>query len=271
MNIIKQIVSDFMIQRSESGAQKTDFRLVQSYIPFAEMITRAVLFAALALQIRGLMSGHVFLTLIFLIVYVDLLFHSSTHSSAIGMHLIPVAFMLTTSERENILVIPDKIHLALDTFWACVCVVHYTCSMMRVYSSYVWLRMILILLSVLLHMPSTAYDMKPSEVCARIVLFYTLCFVHYHVFSARVSHDMQTHTLLGPNVNLYILFVHPYVVMLALVGKCCVLCKMNFEECKMYKREVCTNKTQASVSPSTSDNEMHELMMELRAAQSSKV
>jgi len=260
-----------MIQRGESGTQKTDFRLVQSYIPFAEMITRAVLFAVLALQIRDLMSGHVFLTLVFLIVYVDLLFHSSTHSSAVGMHLVPVAFMLTTAERENILVIPDKIHIALDAFWACVCVVHYTCSMMRVYSSYVWLRMILILVSVLLHMPSTAYDMKPSEVYVRIIIFYTLCFVHYHVFSARVSHDMQTHTLLGPNVNLYILFVHPYVVLFALFSKCCVLCKMNFEECKMYKREVSTTKPPPSLSPSTSDHEMHELMLELRAAQGSKV
>jgi hypothetical protein len=260
-----------MIQRGESGVQKTDFRLVQSYIPFAEMIARAVLFAALALQIRSLMSGHVFLTLVFLIVYVDLLFHSSTHSSAVGMHLVPVAFMLTTAERENVLAIPDKVHVALDTFWACVCVVHYTCSMMRVYSSYVWLRMLLILVSVLLHMPSTAYDMKPSEVYVRIVLFYTLCFVHYHVFSARVSHDMQTHTLLGPNVNLYILFVHPYVVLFALLSKCCVLFKMNFEECKMYKREVSTPKTAPSLSPSASDLEMHELMMELRAAQNSKV
>jgi len=260
-----------MIQRGESGVQKTDFRLVQSYIPFAEMIARAVLFAALALQVRSLMSGHVFLTLIFLIVYVDLLFHSSTHSSAVGMHLVPVAFMLTTAERENVFAIPDKVHVALDTFWACVCVVHYTCSMMRVYSSYVWLRMLLILVSVLLHMPSTAYDMKPLEVHVRIVLFYTLCFVHYHVFSARVSHDMQTHTLLGPNVNLYILFVHPYVVLFALLSKCCVLCKMNFEECKMYKREVSTPKTAPSVSPSASDLEMHELMMELRAAQNSKV
>ena len=260
-----------MLQRSEPTGQKTDFRLVQSYIPFVDMIVRALLFAALCLQIRGFVSGHVFLTLIFVIVYADLLSHTSVHSSAIGMHLIPVAFMLSTSDRESIFAIPAKMHVVLDTLWACVCVLHYACNMMRVSSSYVWLRVVLILISVLLHMPSTAYDLKPLEVYMRIVLFYAFCFVHYHVFSARVSYDVHTHTLLGPNVNLYILFVHPYVLLLAVLGKCCVICKMHFEDCKMYKREICPVKTPPSLSPSTSDQEMHDLMMELRAAQSSKV
>jgi len=260
-----------MLQRSEQTGQKTDFRLVQSYIPFVDMIARAVLFAALSLQIRDVVSGHVFLTLIFLIVYADLLAHISVHSSANGMHLIPVAFMLSTSDRDSIFAIPANMHVALDTLWACVCVMHYACNMMRASSSYVWPRIILILASVLLHMPSTQYDMKQLEVYMRIVLFYAFCFVHYHVFSGRVSYDMHTHTLLGPNVNLYILFVHPYVLCFAVLGKCCVIFKMHFEECKMYKREVCTSKTPPSLSPSTSDQEMHELMMELRAAQSSKV
>lgn len=260
-----------MLQRSEPTGQKTDFRLVQSYIPFVDMITRAVLFAALCLQIRGFISGHVFLTVIFLIVYADLLSHMSVHSSAVGMHLIPVAFMMSTSERERIFAISANMHIALDTLWACVCVLHYACNMMRVSSSYVWLRVVLILVSVLLHMPSTAYDFNAVEVYMRIVLFYAFCFVHYHVFSARVSYDVHTHTLLGPNVNLYILFVHPYVLLMAVFSKCCVICKMHFEDCKMYKRELCPNKTPPSLSPSTPDQEMHELMMELRAAQSSKV
>jgi len=39
----------------------------------------------------------------------------------------------------------------------------------------------------------------------------------------------------------------------------------------VYKREVSTPKTAPSLSPSASDLEMHELMMELRAAQNSKV
>jgi hypothetical protein len=81
---------------------------------------------------------------------------------------------------------------------------------------------------------------------------------------------VHTHTLLGPNVNLYILFVHPYVLGLAVLSKCFVICKMHFEDCKMYKRELCPSKPE-SLSPSTSDPEMHDLMMELRAAQSSKV
>ena len=260
-----------MLQRSESAGQKTDFRLIQSYIPFVDMIVRAVLFAALCLQIRGVVSGHVFLTLIFVIVYADLLTHMSVHSSTIAMHLIPVAFMLSTSDRESIFAIPANMHVALDTLWACVCVLHYACNMMRVSASYVWLRVVLILTSVLLHMPSTAYDLQPLEVYMRIVLFYALCFVHYHVFSARVSYDVHTHTLLGPNVNLYILFVHRYVLVLALLSKCCVICKMHFEDGKLYKRELCPIKTPPSLSPSTSDQEMHDLMMELRAAQSSKV
>jgi len=256
------------MQRGEPGGQKTDFRLVQSYIPFAEMITRAVLFTALALQIRGLVSGHVFLTLTFLIVYVDLLFHASTQSSAVGMHLVPVAFMLTTADRESVLPIPHKMHLALDALWACVCVAHYTCSMMRVHSPYLWLRVALIAVSVLMHMPSTAYDMTHGEVYVRIFLFYTFCFVHYHVFSARVPYDNHTHTLLGPNVNLYILFVHPNVVLLAMLGKCCVICKMHFEDCRPYHREDCASAPAAKEAAATPDREMQELMMELRAAQS---
>jgi hypothetical protein len=262
-----------MMQRSEPGAQKTDFRLVQSYIPFAEMITRAVLFTALALQIRGLVSGHVFLTLTFLIVYVDLLCHASTHSSAVGMHLVPVAFMLTTADRESVLPVPYKMHLALDALWACVCVAHYACSMMRVHSPYLWPRIALIAVSVLLHMPSTAYDMTQGEVYVRVFLFYTFCFVHYHVFSARVPYDNHTHTLLGPNVNLYILFVHPHVVLLALVGTCCVVCTMHFEDCRLHKREDCASAPapkEAAPAP-TPDREMQELMLELRAAQGSRV
>lgn len=260
-----------MMQRGESGAQKTDFRLVQSYIPFGEMITRAVLFAALALQTRALMSGHVFLTLIFLIVYVDLLFHTSVQSSAVCMHLIPVAFMLTTAHRESVVSIPRHMHLALDTLWACVCVVHYVCNVMRVYSSYIWLRLVLILISVLLHMPSTAYDMSPVEVYARIVAFYTFCFLHYHFFSVRVSHDAHTHTLLGPNVNLYVLFVNRYVVLLAVLVKACVMCKMHFEGHRQYKREESPTKPATPDPPPAHANEMQELMLELRAAQNSKV
>jgi hypothetical protein len=259
-----------MMQRSEPGAQKTDFRLVQSYIPFAEMITRAVLFTALALQIRGLVSGHVFLTLMFLIVYVDLLCHASTHSSAVGMHLVPVAFMLTTAHRESVLPVPYKMHLALDALWACVCVAHYACSMMRVHSPYLWLRIAVIAASVLLHMPSTAYDMTQGEVYLRVLLFYTFCFVHYHVFSARVPYDNHTHTLLGPNVNLYVVFVHPYVLVLSIAAKCCIFCRLYFED-SGHKRDD-NERTGVPVSSgASSEQELHELMLELRAAQSGKV
>ena len=258
-----------MLQRMEPGGQKTDFRLVQSYIPFVEMISRAILFAVLALLIRGLVAAHVFLTIIFLVVYVDLLWHMSVHSSAIGMHLSPVAFMLSTAQRENILAVSSNVHVALDAMWACICVLHYACSMMRVSSSYVWLRILLIMTSVLIHMPSTAYDMQSVEVCMRIVLFYSFCFVHYYVFSTRVCYDTQTHTLVGPNVNLYILFVDPYVVVLAVLCKCCVIVKMQFEESD--KRELCSSKAAPVASVSAVDMEMQELMMELRAAQSSKV
>lgn len=257
------------MQRGESGVQKTDFRLVQSYIPFAEVITRAMLFTAVALQVRVLMSGHVFLTLVFLTVYVDHLLHASIQSSAICMHLIPIAFMLTTADRDSIVSLPVNVHVALDTLWACVCVTHYTCSMMRVHSPNVWLRVALIGASVLVHMPSTAYTMTQAEVYVRIFTFYTFCFIHYHVFSGRVPYDANTHTLLGPNVNLYILFVHPYAVLLAVICKCCVICKMHFEDCG-HKRDVCTDKPAATIAAPTHDQEMHELMMELRAAQNSK-
>jgi len=269
LKVIKQFVPSGMLQRIEPGGQKTDFRLVQSYIPFAEMISRAVLFAVLAMQIRGVVAAHVFLTIIFLIVYADLLWHMSVHSSAIGMHLIPVAFMLSTAERQHILEVSSNVHVALDAMWACVCVLHYACSMMRVSSSYVWLRILLIMTCVLIHMPSTAYEMQSVEVCMRIVLFYSFCFVHYYVFSARVCYDTHTHTLVGPNVNLYILFVDPYVVVLAVLCKCCVIVKMQFEESD--KRELSTSKAAPAPSMSAMDSEMQELMMELRAAQSSKV
>jgi hypothetical protein len=145
--------------------------------------------------------------------------------------------------------------------------------MMRVHSPYLWPRIALIAVSVLLHMPSTAYDMTQGEVYVRVFLFYTFCFVHYHVFSARVPYDNHTHTLLGPNVNLYILFVHPHVVLLALVGTCCVVCTMHFEDCRLHKREDCASAPapkDAAPAP-TPDREMQELMLELRAAQGSRV
>ena len=259
-----------MMPWADIPGPKTDFRLVQSYIPFAEMLARALLFAALALQLRGLVPAHVFLTVVFLLVYVDVLLHAGKQSSAICMHLIPVAFMLTTSDRAHIVSIAQNLHVALDATWACVSVLHYACNMLRLYASYLWVRVALILVSVLVHMPSTPYDMTPGQVYLRLLLFYTLCFVHYHVFSGRVSFDNHTHTLLGPNVNLYVLFVHPYVLVLSIAAKCCIFCRLYFED-SGHKRDD-NERTGVPVSSgASSEQELHELMLELRAAQSGKV
>jgi hypothetical protein len=260
-----------MMQRPETGTHKTDFRLVQSYIPFAEMVARALFFATVCLHIRPFLSGHVFLTIVFLTVYVDVLRQTTSSSSAVCMHLIPVAFMLTTADRESVWPIPQKVHLVLDCVWAGVCVMHYVCNAARAHASYTWCRLALILLCILLHMPSTAYDMQSAEVYIRIVIFYTLCFVHYHVFMGRVACDNHTHTLLGPNVNVYILFVHPYVVIIAIIGKCVVFAKMHVDDCRLYKRETDVHGTLAPNTCMSSDQELHELIMELRAAQSSRV
>ena len=254
---------------TETPRQKTDFRLVQSYIPFAEMLTRALCFAMLAMQLRGLVAAHVFLTVVFVVVYVDVLLHAGKHSNAICMHLIPVSFMLTTSDRQQILSIAPNLHLAFDASWACVCVVHYACNLLRVYASYLWVRVAVILVSVLVHMPTTAYDMTRGQVCARLLLFYTLCFVHYHVFSGRVSFDTYTHTLLGPNVNLYVLFVHPYVLALAFAAKCCIFCKLYFEDSR-HKRDDHPGQAAPANASVSSDEDLQQLMLELRAAQSSR-
>jgi len=260
-----------MMQWTETPRPKTDFRLVQSYIPFAEMLTRALCFAVLASHLKGFVPAHVFLTVVFVAVYVDVLLHAGKQSSAICMHLVPVAFMLTTCDRNHVVAIAQHLHIALDATWACVCVVHYACNTLRVYASYVWARLAVILVSVLVHLPSTAYDMTPGQVYVRLLLFYTLCFVHYHVFLGRVSFDSHTHTLLGPNVNLFVLFVHPYVLALALAATCCIFCKLYFEDSR-HKRDDYEGKA-APVAASTpsvpSDHELHELMLELRAAQSS--
>jgi hypothetical protein len=133
-----------------------------------------------------------------------------------------------------------------------------------------WVRVVLILVSVLLHMPTTAYDMTPWQVYLRLLLFYTLCFVHYHVFSGRVSFDNHTHTLLGPNVNLYVLFVHPYVLVLAITAKTCIFCRLYFEDDR-HKRDDYTSKDAPASTSLASEQELHELMLELRAAQSAKV
>ena len=267
--LIKQFLCARMMAWTEAPGPKTDFRLVQSYLPFAATLTRALCFAVLALQLRGWVPAHVFLTVVFLAVYVDVLLHAGKPSSAICMHLIPVAFMLTTSDRTQVVVIAQNLHIALDATWACVCVVHYACNMLRAYASHVWLRVALIFISVLLHMPTTAYDMTAGQVLLRLLLFYTLCFVHYHVFLARVSFDIHTHTVLGPNVNLYVLFVHPYVLALAIAGKCCIFCKLYFEDSRHkhddYQRQAAPVHTSAA-----SDDELQQLMLELRAAQSSK-
>jgi hypothetical protein len=140
--------------------------------------------------------------------------------------------------------------------------------MLRVYASYLWVRVALILVSVLVHMPTTAYDMTRGQVCLRLLLFYTLCFVHYHVFSGRVSFDNHTHTLLGPNVNLYVLFVHRYVLALAIAAKCCIFCRLYFEDSR-HKRDDYETKAAPVSTSASSEQELHDLMLELRAAQSS--
>jgi len=258
-----------MMPWTETPGPKTDFRLVQSYIPFAEMLTRALCFAVVAMQLQGLLAAHVFLTVVFLVVYVDVFMHAGKQSSAICMHLIPVAFVLTTSDRQHIVSITQNLHIALDATWACVCVVHYACNMLRVYASYLWLRVALILVSVLVHMPTTAYDMTPAHVFVRLLLFYTLCFLHYHVFLGRVSFDHHTHTLLGPNVNLYVLFVSPYVLLVAVAAKCCIFGKLYFEDSRHKRDDYAKHAPPVSASVA-SDDELQQLMLELRAAQSSQ-
>jgi hypothetical protein len=258
-----------MMPWTETPGPKTDFRLVQSYIPFAEMLTRALCFAVVAMQLQGLLAAHVFLTVVFLVVYVDVFMHAGKQSSAICMHLIPVAFVLTTSDRQHIVSITQNLHIALDATWACVCVVHYACNMLRVYASYLWLRVALILVSVLVHMPTTAYDMTPAHVFVRLLLFYTLCFLHYHVFLGRVSFDHHTHTLLGPNVNLYVLFVSPYVLLVAVAAKCCIFGKLYFEDSRHKRDDYAKHAAPVSASVA-SDDELQQLMLELRAAQSSQ-
>jgi len=260
-----------MMQRPETGTHKTDFRLVHSYIPFAEMVARALFFAAVCLHILPFLSGHVFLTIVFLTVYIDVLRQTTSSSSAVGMHLIPVAFMLTTADRESVWAVPQEVHVALDCVWAAVCVMHYVCNAARTHASYTWFRLALILLCILVHMPITAYDMQYIEVYMRIVIFYTFCFVHYHVFVGRVPCDNHTHTLVGPNVNVYILFVHPYVVVIAILGKCAVFAKMHLDDCRLYKRETDVKYTIPTNTSVVSDPEMHELIMELRAAQSNRM
>jgi hypothetical protein len=111
--------------------------------------------------------------------------------------------------------------------------------------------------------------MTPAHVFVRLLLFYTLCFLHYHVFLGRVSFDSHTHTLLGPNVNLYVLFVHPYVLALAMASKCCIFCKLYFEDSR-HKRDDYESKAAPVSSSAASEQELHELMLELRAAQSSR-
>jgi hypothetical protein len=254
---------------TEAPAAKTDFRLVQSYIPFAEMLTRALCFAVLALQLRGVVPAHVFLTVVFVVVYVDVLLHAGKQSSAICMHLVPVAFMLATADRQRLVPIAPNLHVALDAAWACVCVAHYACNMLRVYASYLWVRLAAIVVSVLVHMPSTACDLAPGHVLLRLLLFYTLCFVHYHVFWGRVSFDNHTHTLLGPNVNVYVLFVNPYVLLLAVAAKCCIFCRLYFDDSR-HKRDDCHMQAAPVSAGAASDDELHQLMLELRAAQSSK-
>jgi hypothetical protein len=178
--------------------------------------------------------------------------------------------MLTTADRTHIVAIAPNLHVALDASWACVCVAHYACNMLRVYASYLRVRVAAILVSVLLHMPSTAYDMTQSQVYLRLLLVYTLCFVHYHVFSGRVSFDSHTHTLLGPNVNLYVLFVHPYVLVLAVAAKCCIFCRLYFDDGR-DKHDDYKGKAAPVSTGVSAEQELHELMLELRAAQSAKV
>jgi hypothetical protein len=88
-----------MMPWTEPPGPKTDFRLVRSYMPFAEMVTRALCFAVLALQVQGFVPAYFFLTVVFLVVYVDVLRQAGKQSNAICMHLVPVAFMITTSDR----------------------------------------------------------------------------------------------------------------------------------------------------------------------------
>jgi hypothetical protein len=119
------------------------------------------------------------------------------------------------------------------------------------------------------HMPTTAYDMTPAHVFVRLLLFYTLCFLHYHVFLGRVSFDHHTHTLLGPNVNLYVLFVSPYVLLVAVAAKCCIFGKLYFEDSRHKRDDYAKHAPPVSASVA-SDDELQQLMLELRAAQSSQ-
>jgi hypothetical protein len=58
---------------------------------------------------------------------------------------------------------------------------------------------------------------------------------------------------------------------IAILGKCAVFAKMHLDDCRLYKRETDVKYTIPTNTSVVSDPEMHELIMELRAAQSNRM
>lgn len=253
-----------------------DFALVSTYVPLLLTMTRALLLTCV-LQFTKMLPFNVVSAGILLVVYVDAHAHVNVHTSHITSHLMPVAFFLLTHSKDAV-TSQYEVWMTIDVVWACACIVLWTANVLRWRSRPVWMTTLLTSTMTLAHLYYTGDSMSLVEVCIRVVIFYILCFVHYHAFVCRVSCDASAHAFVGPHVCLYVLFLQRYILLCAVVLTSILLCQMWVGDKRFSAwSEQRTDKPQVrTVMPHVYDTSieggvMDDLLVELRQAQASRV
>lgn len=257
--------------------QSIDYALVSTYVPICTTILKALLLTC-GVHVARVLPVHVVSAAVLLAAYVDTQAQLRVYSSHIVSHLMPVAFFLLTRTKAAPKT-PYEASILVDGTWACLCVLAWASNVFRWRFSAASVTALVNGAMVLLHLYYSGEDLLLWEVCVRIVVFYLLCFVHYHAFVSRVSYDASVHAFLGPHACLYVLFLQRYAVLCVVCVSVLLLCRMwtgdtkydawSEEKSAFYKS---VRKPMLAPQQETVDTgAMDELLSELRQAQACRV
>ena len=258
--------------------QSIDFALVSTYVPICTTIVKALVLTC-CVHLARVLPVHVVSAATLLVVYMDTQVHVRVYSNHIVLHLMPIAFFLLTHATEARS--PQyEVSILVDATWACICVLVWASNVFRWRIIAASATALVNGMMVMLHLYYSRESRVLWEVCVRIVIFYLLCFVHYHAFVSRVSCDANVHAFLGPHVCLYVLFLQRYAVLCVVCFCVLLLCRMwtgdtkydswTEEKSTFYKnqRKPLLDLPQEAGAETGS---MDELLSELRQAQACRV
>lgn len=247
-----------------------DFRLVSTYVPFVATVVRAQLFTTFAHVTKTEISPHIYCALLLMLTYFDALVHLEVGTSKITGHLLAICFAwLTRKWAVSASSMPYAYECRVVVgvmwlLWVQALLATYTFRR-RLYFSAVAVTVVNSAF-VFAHVCANVYEESVLDSCARCLVFYVFCFVHFHAFQTRSQRDVKTHAWVGPHVAMHVLYVEAYFVL----ASACVLafmCVHVYLQHQAHARpDRSSEPTERTVDCESGAESMSELVAQLRAA-----